>query len=46
MLDSPNGEKLFGIPDRLGNLPLMIAVIKGNTEYESLFLININNIIN
>jgi len=34
MLESPNGEKLFSIPDRLGNLPLMIAVVRNNPEYE------------
>lgn len=32
MLESVNGDKLFSIPDRLGNLPLMIAVIRNNSE--------------
>ncbi len=32
MLDMPNGEKLFSIPDRLGNLPLMIGVVRNNPE--------------
>lgn len=38
MLDSHNGEKLFSIPDRLGNLPLMIAVIRNNIEVIELLI--------
>lgn len=38
MLDSPNGEKLFSIPDRLGNLPLMMCIVRDNVEMIDLLI--------
>jgi hypothetical protein len=32
MLESPNGCRFLEIPDKLGNLPLMIAIIRNNIE--------------
>lgn len=33
MLQSSIGERLLQIPDKFGNLPLMIAIIRNNFEY-------------
>ena len=32
ILDSSNGPKFLDIPDKFGNLPLMIAIIRNNFE--------------
>jgi hypothetical protein len=32
ILDSPDGQRVLEIPDKLGNLPLMICVNKNNIE--------------
>jgi hypothetical protein len=32
ILDSPLGKRIIDIPDRFGNLPLMLAVNRNNLE--------------
>ena len=34
ILNSPEGHRIVEIPDKFGNLPLMIAVNRNNLEYE------------
>ena len=31
-LEAPGGERFLDIPDKFGNLPLVIAIIKNNVE--------------
>lgn len=38
MLDTPFGERLFEIPDKMGNLPLQLAIIKNNIEMVELLI--------
>ena len=38
ILDSPDGPRVIEIPDKLSNLPLMIAVNRNNLEYFFLFI--------
>lgn len=37
ILDSPDGPRVLEIPDKFGNLPLMIAVNRNNLEYGLLY---------
>lgn len=32
ILDSPDGKRVIEIPDKFGNLPLMVAVNRNNLE--------------
>jgi ankyrin repeat protein len=41
MLDTEDGPRLLEIPDKFGNLPLMIAVNRNNVEYIFKILIKI-----
>ena len=38
MLETPAGQRLFEIPDKMGNLPLQLAIIKNNVEMVELLI--------
>ena len=38
MLETPVGQRLFEIPDKMGNLPLQLAIIKNNIEMVELLI--------
>jgi ankyrin repeat protein len=38
MLETPAGQRLFEIPDKMGNLPLQLAIIKNNVEMVDLLI--------